>query len=71
MDYLNAVRKLDEGRRVVHGTTVTNGEKEELVIEQDCLFIKTPRKPGAKQDNYIFSNPTVSQILSDDWEVLI
>ena len=69
MDFLHAVMALSRGSRVL-SSIVANGEREELVLVKDTPFIKAPRSPGAKSDNYIFSSPSVEEILDDGWEVL-
>lgn len=69
MDFLHAVTALSKGSRVL-SSIVANGEREELVLVNGTPFIKAPRILGAKSDNYIFSSPSMEEILDDGWEVL-
>lgn len=70
MNFIQAVQVLADNKFRVVCDIVVNGEKEELVLIKDSPFIKTPRQPNAKSDNYIFSSPSVEEILSNSWEAL-
>lgn len=66
MDFITALKNLVDGKRVFH-QDMANGVHEELVLQCGCTFISTPRSMGASKTNFIFSNPTVEQMLSDGW----
>lgn len=68
MNFTEAVRQLSDGNAVI-SQNIVNGQPKELVSECGAVFIKTPRSAGAKSDNYIFTSPSVEEILSDEWEV--
>lgn len=69
MDFIHAVMALSRDSRVL-SSIEANGEREELVLINDTPFIKAPRSIGAKSDNYVFSSPSMEEILDDGWEVL-
>jgi hypothetical protein len=70
MNFIQAVQVLSNNKYRVVCDIVVNGEKEELVLVDDAPFIKTPRQPNAKPDNYIFSSPSVEEILTESWEAI-
>ena len=67
MNFIDAVRAVISGLHVT-GTPV-NGEAKQLVSQCGPIFVRTPRSIGAKSDNYIFTSPSVEEILSDEWRI--
>lgn len=65
MNFIDAVRAVGDGAHVT-GEPV-NGEPKQLVSQCGSIFVRTPRSIGAKSDNYIFTSPSVEEILSDEW----